>query len=218
MGDGRAASDGLTRRQMIRGATAAGVAAWTAPIIVTSVASPAAAMTPGAGGSGISCAQAIVYFKRAADETVYYTGYEAGSGCGSFGSFSAGQLGGADFCTPCNGVTYRIVAYAGDEAGSVGNVKYGASCASATNDATKMNAFSPAGGCSTYLSVSGGAIVAQPGVTILAVVAFNANAMRALCPTDTLPGNRVTIGDCAAVSGGGVQAPVTTTPIPNFTG
>ncbi len=38
--------DGLSRRDLIRGAAAAGAAAWTAPIIVGSIASPAAAGTP----------------------------------------------------------------------------------------------------------------------------------------------------------------------------
>ncbi len=39
-------NDGLSRRELIRGAAAAGAAAWTAPIIVGSIASPAAAGTP----------------------------------------------------------------------------------------------------------------------------------------------------------------------------
>ncbi len=38
--------DGLSRRELIRGAAAAGAAAWSAPIIVGSIASPAAAATP----------------------------------------------------------------------------------------------------------------------------------------------------------------------------
>jgi hypothetical protein len=47
--DRRAGSDskGLSRRQMIRSAAVAGAAAWTAPVIIDSLSSPAAAVTVG---------------------------------------------------------------------------------------------------------------------------------------------------------------------------
>jgi len=46
---GARSQQGLTRREMIRAAAVAGAAAWTAPVIIDSLASPAAAFTPPTG-------------------------------------------------------------------------------------------------------------------------------------------------------------------------
>ena len=57
----RPGGEGMTRRQLIRASLVAGVAAWTAPTIITSLASPAAAAS-GGGGLPTGCSYALIVF------------------------------------------------------------------------------------------------------------------------------------------------------------
>ena len=50
---------GLSRRQMIKASAVAGAAAWTAPVIIDSLASPAAAPS---GGLPTGCSYALIVF------------------------------------------------------------------------------------------------------------------------------------------------------------
>src|SRR4051812_2077926 len=68
-GEGR----GLSRRQMIKASAVAGAAAWTAPVIIDSLASPASALS--AGGS-YACSKGYVIYK--VGTTVYYSGFQVG--------------------------------------------------------------------------------------------------------------------------------------------
>lgn len=52
-------ADGLSRRDMIKGAAVAGAAAWTAPMIIDSLTSPAAAAS---GGLPTTCSYALIVF------------------------------------------------------------------------------------------------------------------------------------------------------------
>jgi hypothetical protein len=92
---------GLTRRQMIRASAVAGAAAWTAPMIVDSLASPAAAASIPPGNLG--CSYAMVVFTVTGDSTVYVAKVgENGQSCQGTGSTSADTT----FSTTCNSVTY----------------------------------------------------------------------------------------------------------------
>jgi hypothetical protein len=73
---------GLSRRQMIKASAVAGAAAWTAPVIIDSLASPAAAGTPhcGPGTPNLSYG-VVVYLKNG----VYYQAKITGANCAGGG-------------------------------------------------------------------------------------------------------------------------------------
>jgi hypothetical protein len=168
------AQRGLTRRQMIRASAVAGAAAWTAPMIVDSLASPAAAAS---GGSTIGCSWAYVFFKKPADSTVYYSAFQGTSACGSFASNNTAAV-----CNVCpDGVNYSINEFVAGEGGSVGNLRYGASCGGggAPNAATLVTSASH--DCENYLQVNGNTISAIGGATILAGFAKKAQTVQLFC-------------------------------------
>jgi hypothetical protein len=186
---------GLSRRDMIKASAAAGAAAWTAPVIVDSLASPAAAVT---GNTGILCSKSLVFFSFGG--VVYIAGYQdnACQTCGCFGNFSSSNLNNLPCaCVTCNGVTYRI---------GVGTTTatYGATCASAATVPTVSNYPT----CEQYLAASGGGTVsaAQAGVTILAAIGFGGNTLNGYCPSS----NQITGLQNCNQSGGG-NAPISQT-------
>jgi hypothetical protein len=100
---------GMDRRTMIKAAGIAGVAAWTAPVIIDSMASPAAAASCANGSKCDSLsAGAITYTSTGATQ----------------GGTSYTPVNGANTFTPCTGVaTVRVQAWGGGGAGgtSAGN-------------------------------------------------------------------------------------------------
>src|SRR5947199_10678268 len=64
---------GLSRRDMIKAAGIAGAAAWTAPVIVDSLSSPAAAAS---GNTGINCSKSILFFRIPGSTTIYIAGFQ----------------------------------------------------------------------------------------------------------------------------------------------
>jgi hypothetical protein len=179
-------SGGLSRRQMIKASAIAGAAAWTAPVIIDSLSSPAAAFTPPAGGS-VNCSKLYVFFLKPGDTTVYWTGYQNTCiGCGCVGTFSSSNLGGFAWnCFTCNAKSFRV---------NVGqSTSSGATCPTATTAATLVG--TPA--CDTYLTTSSGNVSAQPGVTILGGFSFHAGNVHAFCPDFAGQGNHLIIEDCS---------------------
>jgi hypothetical protein len=89
----------MSRRELIRNAGIAGAVAWTTPAIVTSLASPAAAATPGAG---FLCSYAsIVFTINGAGPFVLKIDQDTTT-CNNTNATSGDE----DFSEMCNGVTY----------------------------------------------------------------------------------------------------------------
>src|SRR3954454_10784182 len=76
---------GLSRRQMIKASAVAGAAAWTAPVIIDSLARPAAA----ASNAPIPCSWFYLLFTKPGDSTVYWTGSN-GNQCNTLSTNNAG--------------------------------------------------------------------------------------------------------------------------------
>jgi hypothetical protein len=175
---GKTTGEGLSRRDMIKGAAVAGAAAWTAPMIIDSLTSPAAAVS-----GGVTCSWFYVVFKKPGSSTVYWTGGSTGTACGTFSTNNAPTV-----CKTCNGVTYTMLN------GGQGNMTYGTTCGSGTS-ATAAGAT-----CGTYISVSGNTVTAINGATILAAFSHPSNTLNcSVCPT-TLANNSITVcgaaGNC----------------------
>jgi len=93
--------EGIDRRTLIKGAAIAGAGAWTAPMIVDSLASPAAAGSLPPGSLG--CSYAMVVFTIAGNATIYVAKVgESGQSCAGTGTTSSD----ATFSTSCNGHTF----------------------------------------------------------------------------------------------------------------
>jgi hypothetical protein len=141
---------GLTRREMIRASAVAGAAAWTAPVIIDSLASPAAATSIPPGNLG--CSYAMVVFTVTGSSTVYVAKVgETGQSCQATGSTSADTA----FTTTCNSVTYS-----NDNPGNV-----------MTGVGGNPIAVYPTNPCPGLFTVSNGQIAAASNVTVLFSVA-----------------------------------------------
>jgi hypothetical protein len=192
---------GLSRRDMIKASAVAGAAAWTAPVIVDSLSSPAAAAS---GNTGINCSKSILFFRKPGDTTIYIAGFQDNDcqTCDCFGNWSGPNLGGGacpHACFSCNGTTFRI---------NVGNSNAGTT--TACNGGTfTAGALLPAGQCNNWLSYGGGTVTAINGATILGAMGFGGNQLNGYCPNNTNAGNQVTnLGACNTAGGG--NTPVTT--------
>jgi hypothetical protein len=166
---------------MIKATAVAGAAAWTAPMIIDSLSSPAAAAS---GGGSVTCSKDLVFFTIPGNPQVYIAGYQNScAGCNCFGTFSAPNLSPSGFrCYPCGGVTYRV------NVGSA-NAATGATCATATTAAPQLPVPST---CTQWLSVSGGTVTGINGATVLAAIAFEGNVVYGFCPSS----NTIAFGNC----------------------
>ena len=172
-GEGR----GLSRRDMIKASAVAGAAAWTAPVIIDSLASPAAAAT---GTTGIGCSWVYVFFKKAAgDSVVYYTGFaKNGVGCGNGSSNNATPI-----CVPCGGVNYTIGTFGGGEGGSVGELTYGTGTCTAGTALPNAAVHEPTATCSSFITASGGVIMPVGTTVLLAAIGHPSSTLTGWCPS-----------------------------------
>jgi hypothetical protein len=197
--------NGLSRRDMIKAAGIAGAAAWTAPVIVDSLASPAAAAS---GNTGINCSKSLVFFTIPGSSTVYISGFQDNGcqTCGCFGTFSDSNIGATcppnpapccpHACFTCGTRTFRLNGGSGTDAGTTTACDGGTFTA-----ATPMN-FNQ---CDTYLSYGGGTVTGINGATILGAIGFGGNQLNGYCPSN----NQITnLGACNTLGGG--NAAVTT--------
>jgi hypothetical protein len=90
---------GLSRRDLIRASALAGAAAWTAPVIIESLASPAAALS---GGGAFPCSYASIVFTVGGAGPYAVKFNNASTTC----SDDNGTSGDATFSTTCSGSTY----------------------------------------------------------------------------------------------------------------
>jgi hypothetical protein len=96
-----AGSEGVDRRTLIKGAAVAGAAAWTAPMIVDSLASPAAAVSVTCGPGTPNLSYGIIVYRIG---STYYTLKIAGGTC-SQENQTGGDAGGALNYT-CGNLTF----------------------------------------------------------------------------------------------------------------
>jgi hypothetical protein len=94
--------DGLSRREMIKASAVAGAAAWTAPMIIDSLTSPAAAASGGALPT--SCSYALIVFTFGGNTYVMKIQSGSASCAGDDSTSSDSEM--SSF--PCGGHTYDI--------------------------------------------------------------------------------------------------------------
>jgi hypothetical protein len=192
---------GLSRRELIKASAAAGAAAWTAPMIVDSLVSPAAAVsTPCA--SSLTCSWIYVLFRVSG--TYYVAGFNlnastcGGGGANPHGDFCNGS-GGDEACETgsASGVAFKIFNFTGSATSSDFAYSTSGSCGGVMSTPTLLTTTTTPS-CSTYLSVSGGNIVAQGGAEIVSAIGFGGSqGLHALCPQSSGADNQV----CAPASG-----------------
>jgi hypothetical protein len=164
---------------MIKASAVAGAAAWTAPMIIDSLSSPAAA----ASNAPIPCSWFYLLFTKPGDATIYWTGSN-GNACNTLSTNNAGT-----YCKVCNGVAYTIL-------GGQGNLTYGATCGGAATAATAAGS-----SCSSYIQINGTTVSAIGGATILAAFSHpNSTLSCSPCPTNSAD-NSITV--CNSSAGGG---------------
>jgi hypothetical protein len=100
-GDGQ----GLSRRQLIKASAVAGAAAWTAPMIIDSLSSPAAALSGSINFDGAS--YAIIVFDKGGTRYVLKIGGPSPSTCANTAGFSGDVADNANIGT-CHGSTFKI--------------------------------------------------------------------------------------------------------------
>ena len=88
---------GMSRRDLIKASALAGAAAWTVPMIVDSLASPAAAESVALTSTGINCSKAILFFIVPGDSTIHIAGFQDIPDCQTcdcFGNWALPNLSG----------------------------------------------------------------------------------------------------------------------------
>jgi hypothetical protein len=176
--------EGLSRRDMIRASAVAGAAAWTAPVIIDSLSSPAAA---GSVQCTLCVSAAYVFYQYGG--TVYYAAFQNGQpGPPMCAQCKNGTI---DLCLSCptGGPSYSM--YGGAVAGSncasttVPHNLYYTAGATCPGDPTTMTPVLGEGAaCSgrVTLSADGSTLSAGAGVTILGAFYFKGGSWAGACP------------------------------------
>jgi hypothetical protein len=175
---------GLSRRQLIKASAVAGAAAWTAPMIIDSLSSPAAAASQNCGGGSLTCSWIYVLYRVSG--TYYVSGFNlAGTTCGGGGSNTHAVL-----CnTSCPaGISFTINLFNGGASGTDFSYSTSNACGGGTQ-LTPTYLGLPT--CSNYVIVDHGFITATGGAEILAADAFGAGSMHSICPSGTGPNNQI---------------------------
>lgn len=176
---------GIDRRTLIRrGALVAG-AAWTAPLIVESLTSPAGALSP---TGGYPCSYITVVYKVG---TTYYAAKFNNGDAECSGNSTSGD---ETFTQSCGGGWYK-------------NSGDGTAIRRSTDGVTYTTLLSaPAGqSCSTYLSYQGGTTIsAQNNATIVFAAAHDGSysppsKFRFVCPTGPQYNNSISAPSCGNV-------------------
>jgi hypothetical protein len=194
--------NGLSRRQMIKASAVAGAAAWTAPVIIDSLASPAAAAS-NCTGTSVTMSWIYILFQRpaASGGGIFVTGFSTGdTACNSGGKNNGGtrcntqSVSGSKWpaCTNATGYTITLNDFSANPPSPAANdITYNASgsCGAPQSNAwTFMNA---AAGCGTWIQFSGGQINAIGGATILAAMGFGGGELIPACTSSVGPNNSV---------------------------
>jgi hypothetical protein len=179
---------GMSRREMIRASAIAGAGAWAAPVIVESLASPAAAAS---GCSGSTVTLSWIYVLYTVGGNYYVTGFSnGGTTCGGGGSNTH-----AITCASCPGGSFTLNEFTGTPPNpatpdATYNVS-GGGCGGAQSSAWTFTTAATSPTCGTNIVFDNGQIRSQGGATIIAAVGFGAGTTRAICPNNSSPGNSV---------------------------
>lgn len=171
------------RRTLIRGAAVAGAAAWTAPMIIDSLVSPAAAASGGAFPT--TCSYALVVFKYGAAGP-YVMKIDKGSASCSFTNSTSNDTSFSSYA--CGVYKYR------------GGSSYGAKVQySSDNGAHWSNVPAyPTGTCDSLFTVGGTTVtVDNSSVSIIFATSHYGNAFHNVCPSGGGGASSVTL-QCGA--------------------
>ena len=177
MADATRPRRGLTRREMIRASAVAGATAWTAPVIVDSLASPAAA----ASSSPVSCSWFYVVYMKPGSSTVWWTSANNSS---TVCNNAAPANNSGTRTKTCYGVTYTLP----DDNHPIPTYDTGSGAVAATNDPN----------CSSYIMISGSTLTAKGGATLLAAWSHpGSDSVCSACPSTTANNS---VGVCGSSS------------------
>lgn len=160
----------IDRRTLIKGAAAAGVAAWTAPVILDSLTSPAAAAS---GGLPTTCSYALVVFKYYSSGP-YIMKIDRGSASCTFDNSTSND---ASFSSiACGSYRYR----GGKDYGK--KVQYSADGGSHWFNVPVY----PTGSCDSFFTVTGTTITRDTSnVSIIFAVSHYGAAFHTVCPSSS---------------------------------
>jgi hypothetical protein len=176
--------DGMSRRDMIRASAIAGAAAWTAPVIIDSLSSPAAA-----GSVQCTVCVSAVYVFYEYNDVVYYAAFQNGQpGPPMCAQCKSGTINQCLSC-PTGGPSYSL--YGGAVGGSncasttVEHNLYYTAASTCPGDPTTMTPVLGEGAnCNARVTLSsdGSTISPGSGVTILGAFYFTAANWHGVCP------------------------------------
>jgi len=178
----------MTRREIIKASAIAGAAAWSAPVIIDSLASPAAAAS---GCTGSSVTLSWIYVLYTVGGAYYVTGFSKNdTTCGGGGSNTH-----AITCAACAGGSFTLNEFTGvppDPSASEATYNVsGGGCGGAQSNAWTFTTSATSPACGTNIVFNNGQITSQGGATIIGAVGFGAGTTRAICPNNSSPGNSV---------------------------
>jgi hypothetical protein len=186
---------GLSRRDMIKASAVAGAAAWTAPMIVDSLTSPAAAAS---NPHNYACSKGYVFYKIAGDSNVYYTGFKTGTpACNQCGANGAEPdlLFNTSTCATGGDVGCF---WKGDVSGTCASnttlLKWSTTVCAANGAGMNNTVFDS--NCSAHVSLdaaTGRIVTAAANVEILAAIAFTASNWFGVCRNAAGNGNSVSM-------------------------
>ena len=176
---------GLSRRDMIRRSVVAGAAAWTAPAILDSLASPAAAGSIPCTGTSVTLSWIYVLYKVGSD--YFVTGFSKNdSSCNAGGANPDTHGTKCAFCS-VTGVSFTLNNFNPPPDPATNDATYGLSGCLGTQ--SNNWTYEDDSSCGTYITFQNGSIVSQNGATIMAAVGFGAGHLIPICPNNGSPGN-----------------------------
>jgi hypothetical protein len=186
---------------MIRAAAVTGAAAWTAPVIIDSIASPAAAASGGCTGSSVTLSWIYVLF-QIPNGTIHVTGFSLGdSVCDTGGKNTHGSRCSTDSigfttwpaCTSPTGVTITLNNFHSNPPDPTKNdITYNLAGNCGGTQSNNWTYFDhDTGHCDDWIRFDNGAIKAVNGATILNSMGFGAGELVPRCPDSASPNNRV---------------------------
>jgi hypothetical protein len=167
---------GMSRRDLIKASALAGAAAWTAPVIIDSLASPAAAESVVLDRASVPCSWIYLIWTPDGGTTINYTGFKHGD-TGSTCTPSANPKGDTA-CQTCTGTGISYQLMGGTPLPAMNYVTTEGACPlSSPLSASNVQS------CASLFTLDGsGHISAPAGVTILGATGFTANTFFYACP------------------------------------
>jgi hypothetical protein len=184
---------------MIKASAVAGAAAWTAPVIIDSLASPAAAAS-NCTGTAVTMSWIYILFKLP-DGSIHVTGFSTGDkACDSGGKNNGGtrcntqSVSGSKWpaCTNATGYTITLNNFSSNPPSPAANdITFNASGSCGAPQSNAWTFLNAAAGCGNWIQFNSGQIDAINGATILAAMGFGAGELIPACTATVGPNNSV---------------------------